>query len=65
MNKIMLLLEKYLLPIAEKLGKSRYLNVLKDAFMLSFPLTIFGSIFVVIGNLPFLPLIMSDDKLQI
>lgn len=65
MNNFMTLLEKYLLPIAEKLGQNRYLNVLKDAFMLAFPLTIFGSIFVVISNLPFLPLIMSDDKIQI
>lgn len=65
MNKLMFLLEKYLLPIAEKLGQNRYLNVLKDAFMLSFPLTIFGSIFVVISNLPFLTLMMSDDKVQI
>ena len=65
MNKFMFVLEKYLLPIAEKLGQSRYLNVLKDAFMLSFPLTIFGSIFVVISNLPFLTLIMSKDKVQV
>ncbi len=65
MNKLMFLLEKYLLPIAEKLGQNRYLNVLKDAFMLSFPLTIFGSIFVVISNLPFLTLMMSDDKVKI
>lgn len=33
--------------------------------MLSFPLTIFGSIFIVIANLPFLNLLMSDDKLAI
>lgn len=65
MNKFMFVLEKYLLPIAEKLGQNRYLNVLKDAFMLSFPLTIFGSIFVVISNLPFLTLIMSKDKVQV
>ena len=41
------------------------LNVLKDAFMLSLPLTIFGSIFIVIANLPFLSLIMSEDKISI
>lgn len=65
MNKVMYFLEKYLLPIAEKLGQSKYLNVLRDAFMLSFPLTMFGSIFIVIANLPFLNLIMSDEKLTI
>ncbi|WP_291256071.1 PTS cellobiose transporter subunit IIC [Fusobacterium sp.] len=65
MDKVMYFLEKYLLPIAEKLGQSKYLNVLRDSFMLSFPLTIFGSIFIVIANLPFLNLLMSDDKLAI
>ncbi len=65
MNKVMYFLEKYLLPIAEKLGQNKYLNVLRDSFMLSFPLTMFGSIFIVIANLPFLNLLMSDEKLQI
>ena len=40
-------------PLARKLGENRYLSVLCDAFMLSFPLTMFGSIVVVINNLPF------------
>ena len=40
-------------PLARKLGENRYLSVLRDAFMLSFPLTMFGSIVVVINNLPF------------
>lgn len=65
MNKFMFFLEKYLLPVAENLGRNKYLDVLKNAFFLSFPLTIFGSIFVVIANLPFLPFIMSEEKLQI
>lgn len=65
MEKFMNLLETYLLPFAEKLGQNRYLNVLKDAFMLSLSLTIFGSIFIVIANLPFLSLIMSEDKISI
>lgn len=65
MEKFMNLLETYLLPFAEKLGQNRYLNVLKDAFMLSLPLTIFCSIFIVIANLPFLSLIMSEDKISI
>ena len=65
MDKFMKLLEKYLLPFAEKLGQNRYLNVLKDAFMLSFPLTIFGSLFVVISNLPFLNLLINENKIEI
>jgi cellobiose PTS system EIIC component len=54
---------KYLVPIAGKLNNNRYLQVLRDAFMLAFPLTIFGSIFVVLTNLPFLDKLMSDSAI--
>ncbi|AMX83481.1 oligo-beta-mannoside permease IIC protein [Geobacillus subterraneus] len=57
-------LSKVLVPIAGKLNNSRYLQVLRDAFMLAFPLTIFGSIAVVIANLPFLDKIMSESSLN-
>ncbi|MGY3704809.1 PTS system, cellobiose-specific IIC component [Vagococcus martis] len=53
MNKFMDSIGEKIMPIADKLGKNRYLSVLRDAFMLSFPLTMFGSIVVVINNLPF------------
>lgn len=56
-------LSKYLIPIAGKLNNNRFLSVLRDAFMLAFPLTIFGSIFVVLTNLPFLDKIMSEGAL--
>lgn len=56
-------LSRYLVPIAGKLNNSRYLTVLRDAFMLSFPLTIFGSIFVVLTNLPFLNKLMSEEAI--
>lgn len=46
-------LSEKILPFANKLGQNRYLSVLRDAFMLSFPLTMFGSIVVVLNNLPF------------
>ena len=42
-------------PIAQKIGANLYLTVLRDAFMLSFPLTMFGSFIVVFNNLPFWP----------
>jgi len=57
-------LSEFLLPIAGKLNNNRYLTVLRDAFMLSFPLTIFGSIFVVLTNLPFLNKMMSDSAIK-
>lgn len=54
---------KFLIPIAGKLNNNRYLGVLRDAFMLAFPLTIFGSIMVVLANLPFLDNVMSESLL--
>ncbi|CAM5261232.1 oligo-beta-mannoside permease IIC protein [Bacillus safensis FO-36b] [Bacillus safensis subsp. safensis] len=53
-----------LVPIAGRFNNNRYLGVLRDAFMLAFPLTIFGSIMVVLMNLPFLDKIMSKTVLE-
>lgn len=53
MNNFIEKLGEKLMPIATKLGQNRYLLVLRDAFMLSFPLTMFGSIIVVLNHLPF------------
>ena len=57
MNNFIDNLAEKLTPLAGKLGSNRYLAVLRDAFMLSFPLTMFESIVVVLNNLPF----WSDD----
>ena len=57
MNNFIDNLAEKLTPLAGKLGSNIYLAVLRDAFMLSFPLTMFGSIVVVLNNLPF----WSDD----
>ena len=53
MNNFIDKLGEKLMPIATKLGQNRYLLVLRDAFMLAFPLTMFGSIIVVLNHLPF------------
>lgn len=53
MNKFMVLLSEKVLPVASRLGQNKYLTVLRDAFMVSFPLTMFGSLIVVFNNLPF------------
>lgn len=53
MNGFMDKISEKILPLANALGQNRYLAVLRDAFMLSFPITMFGSIVVVINNLPF------------
>ncbi|MCO4468121.1 PTS system, cellobiose-specific IIC component [Streptococcus infantarius subsp. infantarius] len=54
MNKFIDAISDKLLPLANKLASNRYLSILRDPFMLAFPLTMFGSIVVVICNLPFL-----------
>lgn len=59
MNKFIEKLSEKLVPIASKLGQNKYLLVLRDAFMLAFPITMFGSLVVVINNLPFF-----SDELQ-
>ena len=61
MNKFMNFLENMLLPIADKLNNNRYLTALRDGFMVALPLIIFGSIFVVIANFPFLDRLLSED----
>ena len=53
MNGFMDKISEKILPLANALGQNRDLTVLRDAFMLSFPITMFGSIVVVINNLPF------------
>lgn len=53
MNEFIDRLSDKLIPIASKLSDNKYLLVLRDAFMLAFPITMFGSLVVVINNLPF------------
>jgi PTS system cellobiose-specific IIC component len=55
MNEMIDKMSEKLIPLASKLGDNRYLLVLRDAFMMAFPLTMFGSIAVILSNLPFLP----------
>ncbi|WP_026906901.1 PTS cellobiose transporter subunit IIC [Paucisalibacillus globulus] len=61
MNKFMEFLENFLLPIADKLNNNKYLTALRDGFMVSLPFIIFGSIFVVLANLPFLDKLIGED----
>ncbi|WP_264989568.1 PTS cellobiose transporter subunit IIC [Lysinibacillus piscis] len=58
-------MSEVLIPIAGRLNNNRYLTVLRDAFMLAFPLTIFGSIAVVLMNLPFLNKIMDENAVAV
>ena len=45
-------LEKVLMPLAEAIGRNKYLMSVRDGFLVSTPLLIAGSIFLVIANFP-------------
>ncbi|MFV0394171.1 MAG: PTS sugar transporter subunit IIC [Coprobacillaceae bacterium] len=45
-------LEKVLMPMAEVIGKNKYLMSIRDGFLLSTPLLIAGSFFLLIANFP-------------
>ena len=45
-------LEKMFIPLAEKIGKNKYLLSIRDGFLVSMPLLIAGSFFLLIANFP-------------
>ena len=47
--------ETKVVPIMTRVGQMKYLLVLRDSFMLTFPITLFGSFTVILMNLPFVP----------
>ena len=56
-------LQKYLLPVANKIGSNRYLLAIKDAFLISLPFTMFGSIILALVNIPFLNKLIAEDTI--
>lgn len=52
MNFIMKKFEKILMPMAEVIGKNKYLIAIRDGFLISTPLLIVGSLFLLIANFP-------------
>ena len=49
MNKLNGALEKYFLPVAMKISGNIYLQAIRDGLILSMPLTIAGSIFMILA----------------
>ncbi len=45
-------LEKVMMPVADKLGKNKILVAIRDGFLISTPLLIVGSIFLLLANFP-------------
>ncbi|GGE81033.1 PTS sugar transporter subunit IIC [Priestia taiwanensis] len=52
MNKFMKLLEKYLMPVAHKMGSQRHMLAIRNGIISTLPLTIVGSFFVIFLNMP-------------
>ncbi|WP_125580102.1 PTS sugar transporter subunit IIC [Lacticaseibacillus suibinensis] len=52
MKKLMDFLEKYFMPVADKIGNQRHLLAIRNGLISIMPLTIVGSIFVIFLNLP-------------
>lgn len=45
-------MESFFIPLAEKVGKNKYLIAIRDGFLLTTPLLIVGSFFLLIANFP-------------
>ena len=45
-------LESILMPLAEKIGRNKYLMSIRDGFLISTPLLIVGSFFLLLANFP-------------
>ncbi|SKC61381.1 PTS sugar transporter subunit IIC [Maledivibacter halophilus] len=63
-NKVTELLENKLMPIAVKMNQNRYLASIRDGFLVSVPFIIFGSICVIVPNLPYLNKIIGDSGVE-
>lgn len=48
-------MEKYVMPVANKLGNECHLRAIRDAFMSLLPINFMGGIAAVLSSLPFLP----------
>ena len=56
-------LQKYLLPMANKVGENRYLQAVKNAFLISLPFTMFGSLVLALVNIPYMEKLMGAKAL--
>ena len=54
-------LQKHLMPFANKISSNNVLQSIKDAFLISLPFTMLGSIFLALVNLPFLEKLIGKE----
>jgi PTS system cellobiose-specific IIC component len=53
LSKINSVLERYIMPFAGRVAEQRHLQALRDGMVLTMPLIIIGSLFLILANLPF------------
>lgn len=61
MNSIARFLEKYLLPIATKMSRNKYLGAVREGLVVTMPFLIFGSLTLLVPNLPYLDKVLSAE----
>lgn len=52
MEKFMSFMDKYIVPVAAKIGAQRHLVAVRDAFIVMIPITMVGALGTLINNLP-------------
>lgn len=52
MNRFISVLEKNIMPVAGRIAEQRHLQAIRDGIILSMPLLIIGSLFLILGYLP-------------
>lgn len=52
MNRFTRFLEEKFMPVAARIGEQTHLQAIRDGIILTMPLTIIGSIFLILANLP-------------
>ncbi|GAA0735968.1 PTS sugar transporter subunit IIC [Clostridium oceanicum] len=59
-SKVIGLLEKKLMPIANKMNRNKFLASVKDGFLITVPIIIFGAICTIIPSLPYLNKVIGE-----
>ncbi|MGL6119200.1 MAG: PTS sugar transporter subunit IIC, partial [Fusobacteriaceae bacterium] len=52
-NNMVGFMDKYFAPLANKIGSQRHMLAIRDGIVPTMPITIVGSLFLILGNLPF------------
>ena len=52
MKKVLDGMERVLMPLAKIIGENKYLIAIRDGFLISTPMLIIGSLFLLIANFP-------------